>query len=67
MDSDGDLFWQLRSVKRQLATATKKVDDLKVQLMTSEENRMAQVQTHTDKIMHLEEKRNWRAFKRRER
>jgi hypothetical protein len=50
-------FWslRLRSVKRQLATASKKVDDLKVQLMTSEENRKAQVQTHTDTIMHLEE------------
>ncbi len=45
---------RLLKVERQLKQETKKVFDLKVQLMDSEENRTSQVQTLTGKIVHLE-------------
>ena len=41
-------------VKRELKQEVKKVCDLKVQLMNSEQNRASQVRTLTDRIVHLE-------------
>jgi hypothetical protein len=45
---------RLLKVKRELKKEAKKVFDLKVQLMNSEENRASQVRTLTDRIVHLE-------------